>query len=118
MSSLEELYHGTGSGDAVDTVEPLLDIVAVHGLNPKGNTTHAMDTWEAGGSLWLRDRLPRRQPNARILLYDYNSSPVFGSSQGRFIDEATQFLECLHLERSKVSCPETHISVSEIGCAD
>ena len=80
-------------------------IVAVHGLNPSGSETHAVDTWEDKKSrnLWLRDRIPQQQPNARIFLYDYNSSPVFGNSQGRFSDEANLFLEHLRLKRRKVS---------------
>lgn len=51
--------------------------------------------------MWLRDRIPHAQPNARIFLYEYNSSPVFGSSQRRFSDEANQFLEYLRLKRRK-----------------
>ncbi len=81
-----------------------ISIVAIHGLNPKGNQSHAFDTWQdkESGNLWLRDRIPQQQPSARIFLYEYNSSPVFGSSQGRFLDEANQLLECLRLERRKV----------------
>ncbi|KAF6221633.1 hypothetical protein HO133_001599 [Letharia lupina] len=84
MSSLEELYAGTGIGNAKGTVQPILDVVAIHGLNPIGSETHAIDTWQdkKSGNLWLRDRIPREQPNARVFLYKYNSSPVFGHSLG------------------------------------
>ena len=79
-------------------------IVAVHGLNPSGSEDHAVDTWmdKKSRNLWLRDRIPQQQPNARVFLYDYNSSPVFGNSQGRFGDEATLFLELLRHERTEV----------------
>ena len=80
-------------------------MVAIHGLNPLGSKDHAVDTWQdkTSGSLWLRDRMPRKQPNARILLYEYNSSPVFGSSQDRFLYEADSLLERLRLKRKQVS---------------
>ncbi|KAM0804082.1 hypothetical protein BDR22DRAFT_644006 [Usnea florida] len=104
MSSLDVLYAGTGLGEAEGSITASLDIVAVHGLNPSGSETHAFDTWEDKKSrnLWLRDKIPLQQPDARIFLYDYNSSPVFGNSQGRFIEEANLFLELLRHERKKV----------------
>lgn len=78
-------------------------VVAVHGLNPKGSKNHAMDTWQdkKTKNIWLRDRIPLRQPKARIFLYKYNSSPVFGTNETRFIHEANQFLECLRLKRRR-----------------
>ena len=78
-------------------------VVAIHGLNPFGSETHAIDTWQdkKSGNLWLRDRIPREQPKARVFLYKYNSSPVFGTNETRFNDEANLFLECLRLKRRR-----------------
>ena len=77
-------------------------IVAIHGLNPFGSTTHATDTWKnkKSGNLWLKDQIPLTQPKARVLLYSYDSSPVFGEFH-RFTHEADVFLERLHLRRDE-----------------
>ncbi|MCJ1462542.1 hypothetical protein MMC07_001144 [Pseudocyphellaria aurata] len=55
--------------------DPILDIVAVHGLNG-----HREKTWtchsEAGedrGVLWLQDLLPKRIPRARVWTWGYDS---------------------------------------------
>ncbi|KAN0104171.1 hypothetical protein V8E51_009916 [Hyaloscypha variabilis] len=48
--------------------QPILDVVAVHGLNG-----HRERSWTAGnGVLWLRDLLPAQLPHARILTYGYD----------------------------------------------
>ncbi|KAF7502238.1 hypothetical protein GJ744_006309 [Endocarpon pusillum] len=48
---------------------PVLDIVAVHGLN--GNREK---TWAAGDVCWLRDFLPLEIPKARILSWGYDAN--------------------------------------------
>ncbi|KAK2616030.1 hypothetical protein N8I77_002749 [Diaporthe amygdali] len=59
----------------------------VHGLNPRGKSVknHAWDTWRkpdgASGKLWMRDDLPMSLPDARILLYEYDSR-VFSGTHG------------------------------------
>lgn len=69
-------------------------IVAVHGLNPRGSTDHAFSTWTAAnGSLWLKDLLPTEIPNARILVYSYNSSAVFHASQQGIEGEARELMD-------------------------
>ena len=82
-------------------------IVAVHGLNPWGNPEHAYDTWRKpkgeNGGLWLRDELPKAIPNARIFLYQYDSSPAFGTSKDRFVHQANDLLERVHVKRT--TCP-------------
>ena len=80
-------------------------VIAIHGLNPLGSEDHAIETWQdkTSGSLWLRDRIPPKLPNVRIFLYQYNSSPVFGTTQDRFIHEANDFLERVRLKRRGVS---------------
>ncbi|KAK8036599.1 hypothetical protein PG991_001736 [Apiospora marii] len=59
--------------------DPVVDIVAVHGLNG-----HREQTWVASnGTHWLRDLLPVDIPNARILCwgYDANTHSSSGISQ-------------------------------------
>jgi len=58
---LKELIAGT---------DPIVDIVAVHGLNGHRETSW---TDEKSGKLWLRDLLPQRFPNARILTFGYDA---------------------------------------------
>ena len=54
------------------------------------------------GRLWLRDDLPQYTPQARIFLYEYNSTLIYGGTKGRFIDKANDLLEAIRLERKKV----------------
>ena len=81
-------------------------IVAVHGLNPWNRRDHALDTWRKpkgpSGTLWLQDNLPYAIPNARIFLYEYESSPAFGSTKERFVHQANDLLENIRIERRKV----------------
>ena len=87
----------------VITANVQFSIVAIHGLNPKGSKTHAIDTWQnkKSGNLWLRDQIPLKQPKARVFLYSYDSSPVFGESHRRLTHEADQLLERLFLKREE-----------------
>ena len=78
-------------------------IVAIHGLNPFNNASHGFDTWRKDGHLWLEEYLPKYIERARIMLYTYNSSPVFGSGKDRFITEASQLLENLSIKRHQCS---------------
>ena len=82
-------------------------IVAIHGLNPLNDKDHALNTWRkpktAEGMLWLRDCLPQTTPKARILIYEYNSNPVFATSKERFVHQANDLLERLHIARDMVS---------------
>ncbi|KAI1173091.1 Alpha/Beta hydrolase protein [Nemania sp. FL0916] len=69
---------------------PLLDIVAVHGLNG-----HYRDTWtdQSTGKLWLADFLPNRLPRCRVMSYEYNAS-VESMAAGTIRDVArTMFME-------------------------
>ncbi|KAN0102725.1 hypothetical protein V8E51_011038 [Hyaloscypha variabilis] len=97
---IKVLYDGTGPEG---NLNPTVDIVAVHGLNPTNTKDHAVATWtdSKSGHLWLRDALPDSQPSARVLLYSYNSSPALGNDKDRFIWQANDFLECLRLNRRK-----------------
>ncbi|VUC28876.1 unnamed protein product [Clonostachys rosea] len=56
--------------------DPVVDILAVHGLNG-----HLDKTWTAAnGTHWLRDLLPEDIPHSRILLWGYDSR-VRGASR-------------------------------------
>lgn len=49
---------------------PIVDIVAIHGLDG-----HRMKTWTAeNGTLWLQDLLPGELPNVRVLTYGYDAN--------------------------------------------
>ncbi|UPL03574.1 hypothetical protein LCI18_014508 [Fusarium solani-melongenae] len=77
-------------------------IIAVHGLSPpnKSAETHAWDTWQTpAGRLWLRDDLPKVLPEARIFLYAYDSTVVYGKDITTFLDNADAFLEAIRKER-------------------
>lgn len=74
-------------------------------MNPrsKADNEHAWDTWRTpagpGGRLWLRDDLPDQFPDARIFLYQYNSTAVYGKDKSTFVDKANAFLESIRLKR-------------------
>ena len=84
-------------------------IVAVHGLNPRGKPTseHATDTWTQpkgkDGYLWLRDELPKTCPQARVFLYEYNSSLVFRQTKESFVLKANDLLDALRSKRKHVN---------------
>ncbi|KAI1172154.1 hypothetical protein F4777DRAFT_524116 [Nemania sp. FL0916] len=96
--------HPEPNNDADDTTNTI-DIIAVHGLNPrsKKDSDHAWDTWRTpagpAGRLWLRDDLPQQLPEARIFLYQYNSTTVYGKDKSTFVDKANAFLESIRLKR-------------------
>lgn len=79
--------------------EPNIDIVAVHGLNPKNNEDRAGSTWSSGDKLWLRDFLPNQLPRARVLLFGYNSNVAIQSSSAGVREHAYNLLAGLWLER-------------------
>ncbi|KAI1197061.1 hypothetical protein F5X97DRAFT_334208 [Nemania serpens] len=88
---------------------PKVDIVAVHGLNPKGKSVkeHAWDTWRKPsgqqGRLWLRDDLPQSLPEARIFLYEFDSR-IFANKHETFWDAGNEFLDCLRGKRRSDRC--------------
>jgi hypothetical protein len=76
-------------------------IVAVHGMNMTDNPSHAGNTWTKveTGTNWLRDLLPRRLPNARIMTYQYNANIVFGTSHAGIEEQAENMLVFLSAKR-------------------
>ncbi|KAF8514361.1 hypothetical protein BU17DRAFT_52637 [Hysterangium stoloniferum] len=66
-TGLKELYCGDN---------PIVDIVAIHGLDG-----HRERSWTGeNGKLWLRDFLPKKMPCCRILTYGYDAN-THGCSQ-------------------------------------
>lgn len=84
---------------------PKIDIIAVHGLNPRSRTDaeHAWHTWRGpDGRLWLEVDLPSHVPDARIFLYQYNATAVYGKDHDTFLGKANELLEAIRVERDKV----------------
>ncbi|KAI0177521.1 hypothetical protein BJ166DRAFT_25120 [Pestalotiopsis sp. NC0098] len=77
-----------------------VDVVAVHGLDPLGRKLHAEATWTAGNSLWLRDFLPKRLPQARVLLLNYNANVAFQTSTAGVLEQAESLLNQLEIARA------------------
>jgi triacylglycerol esterase/lipase EstA (alpha/beta hydrolase family) len=80
-------------------------IIAVHGLNPKNknDSEHARDTWRTPsgphGRLWLQADLPEHTPDARIFLYQYSATAVYGKDKDTFVGKASELLEAIRIER-------------------
>lgn len=80
-------------------------IIAVHGLNPRGRkeADHAWDTWRTppgpNGHLWLSADLPKRLPDSRVFLYEYDAAAVFSGGNDTFVSKANQLLEAIRVER-------------------
>jgi protein SERAC1 len=86
-------------------------IIAVHGLNghplntwtyvpPQKGPGSALDQGEyAQPTLWLRDLLPQKIPNARVMSYGYDSSALGYLSARGIREHARCLLEWLRDER-------------------
>ncbi|KAH7231009.1 hypothetical protein BKA59DRAFT_518303 [Fusarium tricinctum] len=78
-----------------------LDIVAVHGLNFKNSDDHARKTWTMSDKVWLKDFLPGAllPKTARVMLFEYNSSPAIGATAIKLSGHANNLLQWLKLKR-------------------
>lgn len=76
-------------------------IVAVHGLNFKNSNNHARKTWTMNDKLWLKDFLPVAllPKHARVMLFEYNSSPAIGATAIKLSGHANNLLQWLKLKR-------------------
>ena len=74
-------------------------IVAVHGLNPTNTDLHAEAAWMAEDKLWLKDFLPQKLPNARVLLFGYNANAAFKTSTAGVREQAINLLNRIALKR-------------------
>ncbi|CAI0655160.1 unnamed protein product [Colletotrichum noveboracense] len=91
----------------VDGTDPVVDIVAVHGLN--GHREH---TWTAsGGKHWLRDFLPTDLPDVRVLCwgYDSNTHSTSGVSCQYLYDHAQELVADLSRKREVTKSRERPI---------
>ncbi|KAI1465515.1 uncharacterized protein F4812DRAFT_439075 [Daldinia caldariorum] len=74
-----------------DGIDPLLDIVLIHGLGG-----HPEKTWRSSYKFWPRDRLAISFPKSRVLVYGYDSKVTkFGTgaaSQNSFLDHTRHLL--------------------------
>ncbi|KAI9768271.1 MAG: hypothetical protein M1839_004165 [Geoglossum umbratile] len=84
--------NGSSSG-----VAHQIDIVFVHGLNPRNDPRHSENTWShESGIMWPRDILPNRIPYARIMIFTYNSNVAFDVSESGVRQHANSLLDLVH----------------------
>ncbi|KAL9118306.1 MAG: hypothetical protein Q9187_005152 [Circinaria calcarea] len=85
---------------------PEVDLVAVHGLNPRNIPNHGEKTWTAGKKgderLWLRDFLPKQLPAVRVFLFGYNSNAAFNTTTTGVTEAAEDLLNRLRSERKAI----------------
>ncbi|EXL39973.1 hypothetical protein FOCG_17423 [Fusarium oxysporum f. sp. radicis-lycopersici 26381] len=89
--------HPQGLDVLSEGTDPIVDIVAIHGLNG-----HREKTWTAeNGIHWLRDLLPHDAPRARILSwgYDANTHAASGTSSLFLYDHARTLVADLSRKR-------------------
>ncbi|KAI6747682.1 hypothetical protein HG531_008224 [Fusarium graminearum] len=101
--------------------EAELDIVAVHGLNFKNSNNHARKTWTMNDKLWLKDFLPVAllPKHARVMLFEYNSSPAIGATAIKLSGHANNLLQWLKLKRKTLvaaTLDVTYKSMVEAAC--
>ncbi|KAF8500084.1 hypothetical protein BU17DRAFT_59082 [Hysterangium stoloniferum] len=73
----DQTDSGLGIKVLVEGISPIIDIIAIHGLDG-----HREDSWTAeDGILWLKDLLPQRLPHARIATYGYDASTGIQSNK-------------------------------------
>ncbi|KAH7342392.1 hypothetical protein BKA65DRAFT_552026 [Rhexocercosporidium sp. MPI-PUGE-AT-0058] len=79
---LTKIYCPAGSNERVGSLNIQLDIIFVHGLNPKASHNHGRQTWTHKNKIfWPGEILPNLLPKARVLLFEYNSQfASFGAS--------------------------------------
>lgn len=90
-------------------IDPVLDIVAIHGLNG-----HRENSWTVNGVNWLRDLLPLDIPNARIISWGYVAN-IHGTSQisAQYLyDHARNLISELCLKRRLTKVLELFFSKS------
>ncbi|PNP73508.1 hypothetical protein FNYG_13158 [Fusarium nygamai] len=93
-----------------------IDVISVPGLNFTGSSDHARETWTVGEKLWLKDFLPSSlQKPARVMLFEYNSSPVLGAATIKIDDHAKNLLQWLILRRKASSSSPTFLQRDPIS---
>jgi len=91
-ATVETRRRALGLKELASGQDPVIDIVAVHGLNG-----HREKSWTDDQSrvLWLRDLLPHQLPNVRVLTFGYDADTLrlSGVSQLSLNDHATSLAE-------------------------
>jgi hypothetical protein len=82
----------------------MVDIVAIHGLNGHYEKTWTETLKDGTQVNWLRDLLPKKARNARIMTFAYNSTVQFSKSTSDVFTFANQLLE--HLLATRLSIVE------------
>ncbi|KAJ5730453.1 Tetratricopeptide-like helical [Penicillium malachiteum] len=81
---------------------PKVDLVFVHGLNPRGRNDHPFETWtHSNGKFWPKDFLAEDIGYARVFVYGYNSNITNSQtmSTASIKDHANTLLNLLDMER-------------------
>ena len=91
----------------VSPENPDIDIIFVHGLNPKGSINHARETWTTStGILWPDTLFRQEVPTARILIFGYNSSILSSASSANVTSHARTL--CDRLKNKRLEQREIH----------
>jgi len=95
---LKVLLNGRGPTNAE---EPEVDIIAIHGLNPRGldMKEHGYGTWKKGDHLWLED-LKGPFPRARVMLQYYDANPTSNKRYETFLQQSQQILSDIWVKRT------------------
>ena len=96
---------------APEGVEPTVDFVFVHGLNPLGNEDHARTTWtweheDGRKTFWPAELLRNEIPTARCILFAYNASVLRNVATTPLAHHARNLLDGVQNKRNGDS--ETH----------
>jgi hypothetical protein len=64
-------------------------------LNTQSKEGYAKETWTKNEKLWLTHFLPREIPNAKVLLFSYNSNVAFKRSAPDIKEQSEDLLDLL-----------------------
>lgn len=91
---MSSTFHRVPETDVANGI--LRSIVMVHGLSGD-----CFATWTKNGCFWLRDLLPSKFPNARILTFGYNADLAMNYSTYDLRDHAIALLTSLRDKREQ-----------------
>ena len=70
-----------------------------------GYPEHSYTTWtHASGTMWPRDLLPGKIPNARIMIFSYNSNVALDVSESGIRQHANSLLDLVQGIRTDTVC--------------
>ncbi len=74
--------------------------IFIHGLNPRNDPHHSDHTWSVeNGVMWPRDLLPKKIPDARIMIFKYNANVAWGVSEAGIRQHADTLLDLVQGKR-------------------